>query len=141
CTEGRIEGEKPETLTSAYDEKEMDLAIEKARDRVEEFLVIFERGDADSFAIKVPITDTHGTEHFWLTDITYDDGSFTGRIGNDPGIVKGVTFGQSWTVKKGELSDWMYVRGDRIHGGFTIEALLPSFPPEQAEAIRAQLVR
>lgn len=138
CSEPRS---KPETLVEQYDESVMNQAITEAKSRVDEFIAVMARGDADTFSVKVPITDPNGTEHFWLTDVTFAGGSFTGLIGNDPGIVGNVKFGQSRTVAKDAISDWMFTRGDKIHGGFTIDPLLPSYPKEEAEALRSQLVR
>lgn len=100
-----------------------------------------ESGDADSFSVKAPIADENGTEYFWITDVSFDDGKFKGVIGNDPGIVKNVKFGQEWEVEEDEISDWMFTRGDLIHGGFTIDPLLGSYPKEEADALRAKLVR
>lgn len=56
--------------------------------------------DADTFAVKAPITDHGRTEHFWLTDVTYSNGMFIGVISNDPGIVTNVEYGQEWKIKK-----------------------------------------
>jgi uncharacterized protein YegJ (DUF2314 family) len=138
CSEPRS---KPETLVEQYDESVMNQAIAEAKSRVDEFIDVLAQGDADTFSVKVPITDANGTEHFWLTDVTFADGSFTGLIGNDPGIVGNVAFGQSRTVAKDAITDWMFTRGDKIHGGFTIDPLLPSYPKEEAEELRSQLVR
>jgi len=138
CSEPRS---KPETLVEQYDESVMNQAIAKAKSRVDEFIGVLAQGDADTFSVKVPITDPNGTEHFWLTDVTFTDGSFTGLIGNDPGIVENVEFGQTRTVAKDAISDWMFTRGDKIHGGFTIDPLLLSYPKEEADALRSQLVR
>ena len=132
---------EPETLVREYDESGMDAAIEKARSTVDEFLEVLEKGEADSFSVKAPITDDNGTEHFWLTDVTHKDGEFMGLVGNDPGIVKNVTYGQPWKIAKEEISDWMFTRGEKIHGGYTIDPLLDSYPKEEADALRAKLVR
>jgi uncharacterized protein YegJ (DUF2314 family) len=133
--------ERPDTLINKFDSNEMDTAISTAKRRVDEFVSVLNKKEADSFSVKAPIKDANGTEHFWITDVTYDNGSFTGKIGNDPGIVKNVKFGQTWKVKKDEISDWMYTVGDRIHGGFTIDPLLASYPKDDAEALRKKLVR
>lgn len=132
---------KPETLVEQYDEAEMDRAIATARSKVGEFLAVLEKGDAETFSVKVPITDPNGTEHFWITDVTFKDGSFSGLVGNDPGVVRNVRYGQSWTVTQEEISDWMFLRDGRIHGGYTIDPLLPTYPKEEADAMRARLVR
>jgi len=133
--------QRPETLTSEYDEKAMEVAISTAKSRVDEFIAVLGKKGADSFSVKAPIKDAHGTEHFWIVDVVYADGVFTGKIGDEPGIVKAVKLGQAWKVKKEDISDWMYVVGGKIHGGFTIDPLLASFPKEKANAIRSQLVR
>ena len=135
------QGSEPETLVRNYDESGMDAAIARARAEVDQFLVVLKKGDADSFSVKAPIKDENGTEHFWLTDVTSADGQFTGSVGNDPGIVQNVQYGQPWTIEKGEISDWMFTRGEKIHGGYTIDPLLDSYPEEEAEALRAKLVR
>ena len=132
--------EKPETLIeSGYDQTEMDAAIERAQREVDTFITEMSSGNGEDFAVKAPIEDNGETEHFWLTDLTYRDGVFTGLIGNDPGIVNNVTIGQKWTIKKGEISDWMFMRNGKIHGNYTMRPLLKTLPAEQAEAYRAML--
>ena len=132
---------KPETLTEEFDEAAMDAAIGTARSRIDEFLKILQQKGADSFSVKAPIQDGDETEHFWIVNISYADGVFSGEIGNDPGVVKNVKAGQKWQIKKDEISDWMYTKGDMIHGGFTIDPLLGSFPKDKADALRSKLVR
>jgi uncharacterized protein YegJ (DUF2314 family) len=131
----------PETLVSEFDEAAMDAAIATAQRRVDEFLSVLQAGGADSYSVKAPVKDGENTEHFWVVNVTYRDGVFSGEIGNEPGIVKNVTLGQTWEIKKEDISDWMYVKAGRIHGGFTIDPLLPTFPKEEAEALREKLVR
>jgi len=133
---------EPETLVrSGYDETAMNAAIERARKEVDQFLKVLAANDADSFSVKAPITDKNGTEHFWLTDVRYANGEFTGKIGNDPGIIENVKMGQDWKIKKNEISDWMFVRGERIHGGYTIDPLLPTMDEARANEMRRKLVR
>ena len=113
-------------VTGGYDKQAMSDANKK---------------DADTFAVKAPITDHGRTEHFWLTDVTYSNGMFIGVISNDPGIVTNVEYGQEWKIKKEDISDWMYTRGDKIYGGYTIDPLLVTYPKEEADELRAKLVR
>ena len=133
---------KPDTLVEGgYDEAEMDAAIARARRETDDFLAVLARGEADSFSVKAPITDAHGTEHFWITDVRYENGEFIGFIGNDPGVVENVAFGQEWRIRKEDISDWMYVRGDRIFGGYTIDPLLKTMDSAESEQVRKMLVR
>jgi uncharacterized protein YegJ (DUF2314 family) len=133
--------QRPDTLVSSYDQNAMTTAISTAKARVDEFIAVLQANGADSFSVKAPITDSHGTEHFWIVDVSFKDGVFTGKVGNQPGIVKNVQFGQEWRIAKADISDWMYARGEKIHGGFTIDPLLGSYPKDEADAMRARLVR
>jgi uncharacterized protein YegJ (DUF2314 family) len=137
---GVDENEKPETLfVGGYDEKEMEAAIEKARSQVDAFIERMAKGDGEQFSVKAAVHDGKNVEHFWLTDLVYRDGVFEGTIGNDPGVVSNVQFGQKWTVKKSEISDWMYVLNDKIHGNYTMRVLLKTAPPEEAAMYRSML--
>ncbi len=131
---------KPETLHDmGYDEAEMEAAIARARSEVDTFIAKMNAGEGEDFGVKVPITDSNGTEHFWLGEITYANGVFKGVIGNDAGIVQNVTLGQSWEVKKEEISDWMYMKNGKMHGNYTMRPLLKTMPEEEAALFRAML--
>lgn len=132
---------RPDTLVDRYDPAAMEQAMQTARSSVSTFLAALEKGTADSYSVKARIVDANGAEHFWISDVTFSGDTFSGVIGNEPGIVKNVGLGQAWTVKKDEISDWMYVVEGRIHGGYTIDPLLASYPKDQADALRARLVR
>ena len=80
-------------------------------------------------------------EHFWLTDILFQNGDFIGSISNDPGIVHNVKVGQKWRVKKDEISDWMFRRNGKIYGNYTIRPLLKTMPPNEAAKYRLLLAQ
>jgi uncharacterized protein YegJ (DUF2314 family) len=128
-------------ITSGYDEKEMEAAIAKARATTDRFILELKLKNGEDFGVKAPITDPNGTEHFWLTDVTYSEatGEFKGNIGNEPEMVKNVRMGQSWTIKRGEISDWMFFRDRKMHGNYTIRPLLATLPAEEAAQYRAML--
>jgi uncharacterized protein YegJ (DUF2314 family) len=131
---------KPDTLiTSGYDEKEMDAAIARARGEVDRFIAELERPTGENHAVKAPIQDAGQTEHFWLTEVRYQNGQFEGTINNEPGIVKNVKLGQKWTIKKADISDWMFMRGGKMHGNYTMRPLLKAMPPDDAAKFRAML--
>ena len=130
----------PDTLVEGgYDKAEMEAAIARARSEVDSFVAELEKGDGEDFAVKAPIKDGDNVEHFWLSDVVYRDGEFQGTIGNDPGIVTNVEFGQSWTIKKAEISDWMFMRGGKMYGNYTMRPLLKTMPKEEAEQYRSLL--
>ena len=71
-------------VTGGYDKQAMSDAIKHARKETDKFIEVMNKKDADTFAVKAPITDHGRTEHFWLTDVTYSNGMFIGVISNDP---------------------------------------------------------
>ena len=48
-------------------------------------------------------------------------------------------FGQTITVTKGEISDWLYMREGKMYGNYTLRPLLATMPPEEAARFKAML--
>lgn len=131
---------RPETLVdSGYDQKEMDDAIARARSEVDSYLAELASPTGEDHAVKAPITDGDKTEHFWLGDIKFENGEFKGTINNEPGVVSNVKIGQPWTVKKGDISDWMFMRDGKMHGNYTMRPLLKTLPAADAAEYRSML--
>lgn len=131
---------KPETLVEGgYDEKEMDAAIARARSEVDKFIAELENPTGIDHAVKAPIEDNGQVEHFWLSNLTFENGEFKGIIDDEPGVVKNVKLGQEWTVKKADISDWMFMRDDKMYGNYTMRPLLKTLPPEEAAQLRSIL--
>jgi uncharacterized protein YegJ (DUF2314 family) len=129
---------RPETLATDYDEEEMAAAIEQARATFSEFKARFSNpqpGDTD-FGVKVRIEDRHGVEYFWLTDVNLDEEPYSGIIGNDPGIVTNVKYGQTYRFSEKDVADWMYMADGVMQGNRTLRVLLKSMPEDEAESIR-----
>jgi uncharacterized protein YegJ (DUF2314 family) len=130
----------PETLVkSGYDEKEMNDAIARARSEVDSFISELAKPTGNDHAVKAPIEDKGKFEHFWLTDVVFQNGEFKGTINNEPGIVGNVKIGQKWTVKKNDVSDWMFMRGGKMYGNYTMRPLLKTMPAAQAAQMRSLL--
>jgi len=129
---------EPETLVrDGYDETEMAEATERAISEVDDFIADLQSGRSENYAVKAPIEDAGEIEHFWLTDVKFANGEFTGTISNEPGMVSNVEMGQPWTVAKTEISDWMYMRDGKMHGNYTMRPLLATMPEEEAEQFRS----
>lgn len=114
------------------DQKERDAAIEQeleaatthARHEVNSFITELSKPTGSNYAVKVPIQDKGQTEYFWLTAVSFKNDEFTGTIESNPQIVGNVKLGQSWTVKKNEISDWTFQRAGQTHGNYTLRPLL-----------------
>jgi uncharacterized protein YegJ (DUF2314 family) len=129
---------KPDTLVEdGYDQEEMEAAISRARSELPRFLEAFTSKAGADFSVKVPIRDGEDTEHFWMIDIRLDGNEFVGKIGNEPGTVTTVKFGQEYRIKKDEISDWMYMRDGKMYGNYTMRPLLRTMPKEEADYYRA----
>lgn len=132
---------EPDTLIKStdYDEQEMEAAIALARKEADQFIAELASPAGTDHAVKAPIEDNDLVEHFWLVDVSFENGTFTGTIDNDPGIVSNVTIGQTWTVKKEDISDWLFFRDNKMYGNYTVRPLLNAMPPDQAKKIRSIL--
>jgi uncharacterized protein YegJ (DUF2314 family) len=120
---------------------EMNAAIAKARSTLPSFWALFARpqkGESD-FALKVKITDSHGVEHFWCTDLQNDGIRISGVVNNDPNLVTSVKLGQRIEIKPDDISDWLYVRGGKMYGNFTVRPLFKSMKPEELAKVKALL--
>lgn len=113
----------------------MEAAIARARMEVDSFIAELAKPSGDSHAVKVPITDQGDTEHFWLIDVTYSEGEFAGTINNEPGIVSNVRIGDERKVNKSEIFDWMFMRGGKMYGNYTLRPLLKAMPKDEARSI------
>jgi uncharacterized protein YegJ (DUF2314 family) len=132
---------KPETLTNKYDEKKMEQAIADARSTFEEFLARFRSphpGD-EGFHVKVRIEDKNGAEHFWVSDLKLDSEPYSGKIADEPGIVKKVKFGQEYSFTRSEITDWMYMDKGKMQGNYTLRVELESMPPKEADALKKKI--
>ncbi len=139
CGGGLPDGEPNTLVKGGYDEQEMSAAIQRARSEVDTFIAALGAGNGSEFAVKAPIEERGEVEHFWLVDVAYSDGKFEGTIGNDPGVVTNVKFGDTRSVARGEISDWMFMRDGKMHGNYTLRPLLEAMPAEEAERFRSML--
>ncbi len=122
--------------------KAMASAISKAKAKLPTF---FERlakpapGD-DGFAIKIryPTGNTDG-EHIWANAVVREGDMVSATINNEPRDIPDLKRGQRVTVPITQLTDWMYTRNGKIHGAYTLRAVLPLMPPDQAKNFRRQL--
>jgi uncharacterized protein YegJ (DUF2314 family) len=131
---------KPDTLIKdGYNETEMDAAIKRAQSETDTFLKELANPTGTMHAVKAPITDDNGTEHFWINELIYKDGEFEGVINNDPGIVKNVKLGQKWKIKKEDISDWTFMKNDKLYGNYTMRPLLKTLPLAEAAKYKAML--
>ena len=123
------------------DDVEMNAAIEQARSTLPDFWARFAdpAPDEADFSLKLGITDSVGTEHFWCGEIEGDAKTATCVIANEPVHVHTVSYGERVAVDPDIISDWLYYRDGKIVGGETIRVMLPRLDKKEAAILRAQL--
>src|SRR5271154_1043735 len=128
-------------VTSA--DADMNAAIARARDTIPTFWASYHapkpsetgHGLKGRFAV-----GAHRFEHIWISDVEkLPDGTFSGRFANQPSDVPGMNEGDQVEFKQADITDWLFIRNEKVVGGETIKLLLKSMPKEQADAMRAQM--
>lgn len=128
-------------ISVAEEDPEMFAAIAKARESLPHFWQVFEkpeRGETD-FALKVKITDPNGTEHFWATDIQRQEGKITGTINNDPNIVANVKLGDRVEIPEADISDWLYMRNEKMVGNETVRPLFREMSAAEVQQVKSMM--
>ncbi len=100
-------------------------AIELARATSGEFLAALKSpGPAQSgFSIKVKVVEGNEIEHIWLNHVTFDGEKLHGSINNVPLKLQKTKFGDAVVVAPQELSDWMFLEGRSLRGGYTLRVV------------------
>jgi uncharacterized protein YegJ (DUF2314 family) len=118
------------------DDPKMNTAMEKARSTVQTFITALKAPQKDQvgFAVKKGFKDGDKTEHMWVSPVVFDGANFRGKVNNDPNIVTNVKNGQAVTIGPDELSDWMFIDGNKLVGGETLRVLRDSLPAGERAA-------
>jgi len=114
----------------------MNAAIAKAKETSADFVRAFHKQQAgtNEFYVKKPYTaPSNGAEHMWISVTSEANGVFTGVIANDAEITKEVKMGDTVSVNISEISDWKYMDGNKMIGGYTIRYYLSTLSPKERE--------
>jgi uncharacterized protein YegJ (DUF2314 family) len=135
-----ISSAEDKVVSVATDDPEMNAAIDKARSTLPYFWQhLANRGEGEQgFFVKIRITDGDAVEHFWCGPVVGTANKATCNIDNDPQSVSNVKLGQEMSVEKEYISDWNFMRDDRIIGGETIKVILRRLPKEEADQLGLQ---
>jgi uncharacterized protein YegJ (DUF2314 family) len=114
-----------DTYTVNSNDPEMTKASEKAMQTLYQFdLALKNKTDSqNNFSLKVRFTIDNGGEQLWIDDIQIENGNYTGVVGNRPYWIKGLHLGDTIKVNKPDITDWMYLENNILHGGYTTRLL------------------
>lgn len=123
----------------------MDAAIQRAKLEIDYFIQALEhpKPTQSDFSVKKSFAwqdgDAISHEHIWLTNVTYKDGKFHGRVGNEPVNIEDVKVGDEVEVEKSEASDWMFVDDGWLTGGYTVVELRAQMGEEERKVFDASV--
>jgi uncharacterized protein YegJ (DUF2314 family) len=124
-----------ESISVSDDDPEMIAAIVKARATLPQFWTVFKerKHKEDTFALKVKISDSHGTEFFWVIDVERQGENISGTIDNKPDTVQSVKSGDRIKISDDQISDWAYMRDEKMFGNYTIRPLFKSMSASEVD--------
>ena len=105
------------------DDAAMNAAIAKAKATSDDFVKAFhaQKLDTKDFFVKKPYPTPSGeAEHMWIEVTQETNGVLSGVVANEAEETHEVKNGQKVSLNISEISDWKYVDGKRLVGGYTI---------------------
>ncbi len=140
CKESnKIERENEPTIYGVESEdKEMNAAITKANETLNDFNASLTNPKAQNQALKVEFTNSSGTEHMWIGNVVFKDGKYSGILNNDPEYVKEYKSGDKIDIDPSKISDWMYLENGKLYGGYTIKVLRNRMSEEERKQFDAE---
>jgi uncharacterized protein YegJ (DUF2314 family) len=94
-----------------------------------------------NFCIKYPFETDNGTEQVWISGISFKEGMYHGVLVSSPRQLNGMKRGDTVSFDADSITDWMYVRGDKIIGGYSIKYLLEKIPENQRSEGEQELLQ
>jgi uncharacterized protein YegJ (DUF2314 family) len=113
----------------------MHLAVREARKTIKNFIAALRHpapGQQD-FELKKRFVQGDEVEHIWLSDVQLVGNHFQGHIDNQPRKIQGLKLGQIVSVKRNEISDWLYIDNGTLVGGYTVRAHYNELTPQQKQ--------
>ncbi|MBW7974322.1 DUF2314 domain-containing protein [Bradyrhizobium sp. BR 10289] len=121
---------------------EMNAAIARARATLPVFWASYNapKRTETEHTLKVRFQTAGDDEYIWVSDVKkLPGGDYAARFADTPRNLPGKRFGDLTEFKDADISDWMFMRNDKIVGGETIKPLLKSMPKPDADALRARM--
>jgi uncharacterized protein YegJ (DUF2314 family) len=133
----------PPIVELTSDDADMNAAIVCARDTLPTFWASYDapKPSETGHGLKVRFAVGPGRfEHIWMSHVErLPDGSFSGRCANQPSGLPGKNEGDQVEFKQADITDWLFIRNEKVVGGETIKLVLKSMSSEEADAMRARM--
>ena len=116
-------------------DRELDGAIQQARDSLDTFIEMIAKPGADRTFVAVKVRFTPPGElpqDIWVDEVTYSDGIFRGKMGDDIPSLK-LKMGKKISIDEKDIIDWMIVEDGKLIGGYTIRLAVQRMSPAERE--------
>jgi uncharacterized protein YegJ (DUF2314 family) len=126
---------EPEFYQVPKNNTAMHLAVQEARKTIKTFVAALRHpapGQED-FELKKRFVQGDQVEHIWLSNVKIVGNHFEGQIDNQPRKIQGLQLGQVVSVKRNEISDWLYIENGTLVGGYTVRAHYDQLTPQQKQ--------
>jgi uncharacterized protein YegJ (DUF2314 family) len=123
------------------DDAAMNAAIEKAKQTSGEFLeaVRHPKPSYSGFSVKKPYPAVPSSvEHMWISQVREVGDHLEGVVANEAYETKAVKLGDEVSFKLEEISDWKFLDGNRLRGGFTIRYFYDRMSPAEKNAFQRE---
>jgi uncharacterized protein YegJ (DUF2314 family) len=124
------------------EDDKMNAAIDSAKNTFAAFLLELKNpcSSCKDFSVKMRFSFGDGNgEHIWLNDLFFKEERLFGVVGNEPENDVHIKFGDTVEVNRHDLSDWMYIKNDRVVGGYTIKAVYFSLSESEKRQMEKEL--
>ena len=130
CTDSAIPNSSgPGVVNVEEDDIEMNAATAKAKETLSLFEENWQTMNSDGYSLKFSLPTSNGElEHIWFSPTQIEGDKFTGECANNPVNIPGLSIGDTRTVSRNQVSDWMIVVGRKCFGGYTIRVLAERDP-------------
>ena len=135
CSPAPTQLPTPAPTTQLNSDAEMEAAFQQARDTLDSFIqkIGTSYPDRTLVAVKVRfVLPDSSSQDIWVDQISYQDGSFHGTMGDDIPSLK-LSVDDKITIARKDIVDWMIVENGKLIGGYTIRLAFQRMSPEQKE--------
>ena len=113
----------------------MEAAFQQARATLDSFIqkIGTSHPNRTLVAVKVRfVLPDNSSQDIWVDQISYQDGSFHGTMGDDIPSLK-LSVDDKIKIARKDIVDWMIIEDGKLIGGYTIRLAFQRMSPEQKE--------
>jgi uncharacterized protein YegJ (DUF2314 family) len=131
---------EPDAVKVKGEDARLDEARRQARASLDQFTEALKAPHKTQtrFSLKAEFVEGKVHEYMWLKDVRPEGFDFTGTLANTPVQLKKLHHGQRVRVKSVAVTDWMFVDGGGLVGGYTIRTLADGLTTNERQRLEKE---